>query len=323
MARRLELVLRGFGGALDGAQEANLRGDGRDDFVLLRLTRFVLRLEILQERLQIVTGLLHFRIQRVDFSRERIRSQRLLFLDQLGLLFVAQVDVFGAARRAEVLARPRLERLKVAAALVRVTSRRRGTGEVLERRVTLHAVLLAEGFLLGAVDVADDDAFVIGESLTKLLPRRRKRLAVTTPAIFRNIITRQSPRVTLTPHQPRIASRPPRSRQDARSRDRDRCWWAIVRRSDESAPRRAFAARGAKRAMYRHLPGSVELDEGAFSATDLGIKVFGSEIHGDRVRATRERKRGDGGEGELDRRHRVFRSCRFERARASTRSARA
>jgi len=114
MARRLELVLRGFGGALDGAQEANLRGDGRDDFVLLRLTRFVLRLEILQERLQIVTGLLHFRIQRVDFSRERIRSQRLLFLDQLGLLFVAQVDVFGAARRAEVLARPRLERLKVA-----------------------------------------------------------------------------------------------------------------------------------------------------------------------------------------------------------------
>lgn len=184
MARRLELVLRGFGGALDGAQEANLRGDGRDDFVLLRLTRFVLRLEILQERLQIVTGLLHFRIQRVDFSRERIRSQRLLFLDQLGLLFVAQVDVFGAARRAEVLARPRLERLKVAAALVRVTSRRRGTGEVLERRVTLHAVLLAEGFLLGAVDVADDDAFVIGESLTKLLPRRRKRLAVTTPAIF-------------------------------------------------------------------------------------------------------------------------------------------
>ena len=75
--------------------------------------------------------------------------------------------------------------------------------------------------------------------------------------------------------------------------------------------------------MYYHLPGSVELDEGAFSATDLGIKVFGSEIHGDGVRAAREREGGDGGEGELDGRHRVFRSCRFERARASTRSARA
>ena len=41
------------------------------------------------------------------------------------------------------------------------------------------------------------------------------------------------------------------------------------------------------------------------------------------VRAAREREGGDGGEGELDGRHRVFRSCEFERERASTRSARA
>jgi hypothetical protein len=75
----------------------------------------------------------------------------------------------------------------------------------------LHAVLLAEGFLLGAVDVADDDAFVIGESLTELLPRRRKRLAVTTPAIFRKFTTRQSSRVNLTPNKTRIASQPART----------------------------------------------------------------------------------------------------------------
>jgi hypothetical protein len=175
------LVRARRGGALDGAQEGNLRGDFRDGFVLLRLTRLVLRLEILQERVQVFTSLLDLRVERIDFGGERFRGQRLLLLDQLGLFFVAQVDVVGAAGRAEVLAREGVQRVEVTATLVGITERRGGTREVLERRVTLDAVLLAETFLLRAVDVADDDVVVVRERFTELLPRRRERLAVSAP----------------------------------------------------------------------------------------------------------------------------------------------
>ena len=182
------LVRARGGGALDGAQEGNLRGDFRDDFILLRLTRLVLPLEILQKRVQIFTSLLHLRIERINFSGERFRGQLLLLLDQLGLFFIAQFDVVGAAGRAEVLAREGVQSIEVTAALVGITERRSRTGEVLERRVTLDAILLAETFLLRAVDVADDDIVVVRERLAELLPRRRERLAVSAPIPSRNNI---------------------------------------------------------------------------------------------------------------------------------------
>ena len=182
------LVRARSGGALDGAQEGNLRGDFRDDFILLRLTRLVLPLEILQKRVQIFTSLLHLRVERINFSSERFRGQLLLLLDQLGLFFIAQIDVVGAAGRAEVLAREGVQSIEITAALVGITERRSRTGEVLERRVTLDAILLAETFLLRAVDVADDDVVVVRERLAELLPRRRERLAVSAPIPSRNNI---------------------------------------------------------------------------------------------------------------------------------------
>lgn len=183
---QLSLVRAGGGSALDGAQEGNLRGDGRDGFFLLSLTRLVLRLEILQQRVEIFASLLDLGFETLDFRGDLVGGQRLLLLNQLGLFRVAEVQVVGAARRAEVLRRERLERLKVTAALVRVTSRRRGTGEVLQGWVTLNAKLLAKALLLGAIDVADDHVFVIRERLAELLPRRRERLAVTAPKIVSN-----------------------------------------------------------------------------------------------------------------------------------------
>merc|ERR1719337_214383 len=93
------------------------------------------------------------------------RGQLLLLLDQLGLFFIAQFDVVGAAGRAEVLAREGVQSIEITAALVGITERRSRTGEVLERRVTLDAILLAETFLLRAVNVADDDVVVVRERL--------------------------------------------------------------------------------------------------------------------------------------------------------------
>jgi hypothetical protein len=178
---QLSLVGAGGGSALDRAQEGNLRGDGRDGFFLLSLTRLVLRLKILQQRVKIFASLLNLGFKALNFRGDLVGGQRLLLLNQLGLFRVAEVQVVGAARRAEVLRRERLERLKVTAALVRVTSCRRGTGEVLQGWVTLNAKLLAKALLLGAIDVADDHVFVIRERLAELLPRRRERLAVTAP----------------------------------------------------------------------------------------------------------------------------------------------
>ena len=180
----LELILGGRlgGGTLDGAQHRDLRGDRRDDVVLRLLASLVLRLKILQESVQIIASLLDFGIERFNFGSESFGGERLLFLDELGLLFVAEIDVFGAARRAELLGSELVERLEVTAALVRITRHRGGTSEILEGRVTLNAILLAEAFLLRAVNVADDHIFVVRERFTELLPRRRERLAVTAPA---------------------------------------------------------------------------------------------------------------------------------------------
>lgn len=193
---QLSLVGAGGGSALDRAQEGNLRGDGRDGFFLLSLTRLILRLEILQQRVKIFASLLNLGFETLNFRGDLVGGQRLLLLNQLGLFRVAEVQVVGAARRAEVLRRERLERLKVTAALVRVTSRRRGTGKVLQGWVTLNAKLLAKALLLGAIDVADDHVFVIRERLAELLPRRRERLAVTAPkSSFKTHISRQYTRL--------------------------------------------------------------------------------------------------------------------------------
>lgn len=178
---QLSLVGAGGGSALDRAQEGNLRGDGRDGFFLLSLTRLVLRLEVLQQRVKIFASLLNLGFETLNFRCDLVGGQRLLLLNQLGLFRVAEVQVVGTARRAEVFRRERLERLKVTAALVRVTSRRCGTGEVFQGRVTLNAKLLAKALLLGAIDVTNDHVFVIRERFAELLPRRRERLAVAAP----------------------------------------------------------------------------------------------------------------------------------------------
>lgn len=297
------LVRARGGGALDGAQEGNLRGDFRDDFILLRLTRLVLPLEILQKRVQIFTSLLHLRVERINFSGERFRGQLLLLLDQLGLFFIAQFDVVGAAGRAEVLAREGVQSIEVTAALVGITERRSRTGEVLERRVTLDAILLAETFLLRAVDVADDDVVIVRERLAELLPRRRERLAVSAPIPSRkNIFTSV---IRSSKHR---RSRRERARGE---QDDSEIQIKINRRSDARPnPSRATPRRAARRTSRSniardrtHAPGSVELDEGALTAADQGVEVVRREIGGDRIRGRRERERGDGAEGELGGEH--------------------
>lgn len=316
---QLSLVGASGGSALDRAQEGNLRGDGRDGFFLLSLTRLVLRLEILQQRVKIFASLLNLGFETLNFRGDLVGGQRLLFLNQLGLFRVAEVQVVGAARRAEVLRRERLERLKVTAALVRVTSRRRRTGEVLQGWVTLNAKLLAKALLLGAIDVADDHVFVIRERLAELLPRRRERLAVTAPKnsfktrILSSVHASRASRTRINPRETpshsqikmrqffdkirsnriRIASysvhhptRPTRTRIDAKRLKNAK------RNENSSKIARAHAPRG------------VKLDERALARVEhLPIERVDGEIHGEGVRTAREGERGDGAEGHLSGEH--------------------
>ena len=181
---RLEFSLSiGLGnvGALHGTQERHLRGEGGDGFILRLLASLVLRLEVLQEFIQVVPSLLDVAFESFNFRGERFRGQSLLFRNHLLLIGVAEINVVGAARRAQRLRGERLERFEVTAALVRVTSRRSGASEILQRRVTLHTNLLARRLFLGAVDFADDHVVVVRERLAELLPGRRDRLAVPAP----------------------------------------------------------------------------------------------------------------------------------------------
>ena len=135
-------------GALDGAEEREGRGLLRDGVVLGLLASLVLRLEGLEELLEVRVRLLDLPLRRGNLGVEVGVGESLLLLDDRLLVVGAQVDVLGAAGGAEVILGPLGEGVVVAAALVGVARRRGGAGEVLDGGVSLDAVLLQ--ILLGA-----------------------------------------------------------------------------------------------------------------------------------------------------------------------------
>jgi len=121
---RLQLRLATVGSALDGAEEGDLGREGGDSVVLLRLASLVLLLEGLEELIEVGVGLLELSLLGLNLLVKVSGGERLLLLDCLLLVGVAEVDVVRAAGGAEVLLGPLGEGVVVASAVVGVALRR-------------------------------------------------------------------------------------------------------------------------------------------------------------------------------------------------------
>merc|ERR1719240_2124861 len=91
--------------------------DGLNILLLLLACLLVLLLQAIDERLKVRLQLLHLRLLRLDHLLTLLRSQPLVLGDGLLLVLIAEIEVGGAARRAQSL-RMLLQIIKGPAALV-------------------------------------------------------------------------------------------------------------------------------------------------------------------------------------------------------------
>ena len=176
------LTIKHLLGSLDGAEGAELRGDGLGGGVLLLHEALVGLLETLDGGLELLLGVRDLLLEGGDLGVELVGRERLGGLDGSSLLLVAELHVGGGAGRAEVVLGELEEGVEVAAAFVGLTVGVT-TGEVLQGGETTDAHLGADGLVVlgGAVDVADDNGVVVGELAVELIPSGSELFAVSAP----------------------------------------------------------------------------------------------------------------------------------------------